>query len=596
MKAMLKIFSLLILTTLFIFDPLSGVSDEKNPTKGIDFDYPDEVKIQAGGRAVVTMNVTVPGGHHIYIKHINKKSYSILTSFSIDPKTGFQIVDVQKPKGKKHFEDEILMGKGTYKLTVFEIKGNSAGTEVEVPIDITTQMCEKKTGICYPPFSFKKKITFEVTEKDMTPRVQSVSGSDGIKWIESYKKALDKARRINKNVYAVITAPTWCGACRWMDQKTFSKSNIQKKLNRDFVPLKILDTNPDKSKFNFRGYPTSIVISNRGKELYKKAGGLPPDYLMNILNKYTRKGSPVKPEKKDPINWRRSFETAFKQSKQSNKKVYVIITAPEWCKACTWMEKYTFSRKDVQDTLNKYYIPLKILDTDVQKRKFKFNGYPTSVILDSDGDILHRAAGGIGGGDLMAMLQKYLQKKKEEPEVDPADKKDEIFTDKKILPLTDARGGGSATGTKFNDDKMDRVLVGLKVRSGNVVDSVTPIYRIVKKDGTLGREIVGKQFGGDGGNEVILKKDGHVIVGLDVYEGPWYGHQVTKQIKVIWKKWQKGATGWEKRSRALGDGYIAPGGGSNKRIRAQADRVAIGIHGRSLKYLNRISLITAKLK
>jgi thioredoxin-related protein len=116
--------------------------------------------------------------------------------------------------------------------------------------------------------------------------------ADAVDWIQDYSKAFSTAKREDKNVLVVVTAPEWCHYCQKLDSETFSQSKVQKLIEDHFVALQVLDKvngqrNPDLSKFNFSGFPT-LFVYNHEEDLLAKAGGfLPPDPFMDWLSGYT---------------------------------------------------------------------------------------------------------------------------------------------------------------------------------------------------------------------------------------------------------------------------------------------------------------------
>lgn len=86
------------------------------------------------------------------------------------------------------------------------------------------------------------------------------------------------------------------------------------------------------------------------------------------------------------------------------------------------------------------------------------------------------------------------------------------FHDRDAVSLIDeATSGGSPFS---HEHPAPYGLVGLDVRSGNRIDAVTPIYRELKDDGTVGEEVAGPRFGGTGGGVTRVQKPGYVIAGL----------------------------------------------------------------------------------
>ncbi|MBP0019733.1 MAG: hypothetical protein J7647_19540 [Cyanobacteria bacterium SBLK] len=101
-------------------------------------------------------------------------------------------------------------------------------------------------------------------------------------------------------------------------------------------------------------------------------------------------------------------------------------------------------------------------------------------------------------------------------------------------------------------------LVGLKVRSGDVIDAITPIYAVITPDFTLGKQVDGVQYGGMGGGETPLVRDGCIVTGVNLYRGDYFGREEIIHIELIWQKLtQKGIDSEEVFSPKLGSGNYA---------------------------------------
>jgi len=77
-------------------------------------------------------------------------------------------------------------------------------------------------------------------------------------------------------------------------------------------------------------------------------------------------------------------------------------------------------------------------------------------------------------------------------------------------------------------------LVGFRVRHGDVIDAVTPIYSEVTESMKLKGEYEGDRIGGAGGGETILKKPGHVVTGFDIQRGVYFGAREVVHFQVTW--------------------------------------------------------------
>ncbi|MBE7440620.1 MAG: thioredoxin family protein [Spirochaetales bacterium] len=248
-----------------------------NPATRIAYELPGSVAIASGGEATVRVKVKIPPGNHIYVGH-EEESSTVLLDFQMDPKEGFQIAEVKRPRGQRKGPDRILEKEGEIQFKVFELQGRGVGSSVNANLSVRVQMCSNE-GICYEPYIHKEKLLFLIHAKRQDVRDRT---SSRIPWILSHAEAKEKARTRKQNLFTLITAP-WCGACRYMEQKAFSSTQVQERLSEKFVALRILDTNPDRSDFRYNGYPTLIIRDPAGRELYNKAGAMDAAAFLSLL-------------------------------------------------------------------------------------------------------------------------------------------------------------------------------------------------------------------------------------------------------------------------------------------------------------------------
>jgi hypothetical protein len=142
-------------------------------------------------------------------------------------------------------------------------------------------------------------------------------------------------------------------------------------------------------------------------------------------------------------------------------------------------------------------------------------------------------------------------------------------------------------GGRFQEEqRAPFALTGLIVRSGTLIDAVMPLFQELKKDGSLGEEITGQRYGGLGGGERKIVKQGYVVIGLSLYQGLYID-----QVAILWQRWTaKGLDNGDTDKSS----YTGGVGGGPEEIRAQPGHIAIGIHGKSGTLVDRISLITAR--
>ena len=79
-------------------------------------------------------------------------------------------------------------------------------------------------------------------------------------------------------------------------------------------------------------------------------------------------------------------------------------------------------------------------------------------------------------------------------------------------------------------------LIGLRVRYGDVIDAMTPIYAEVTSQLELQGEFEGERIGGPGGGETVLKKAGHVVIGYDMWRGDYFGRSEVVHIQLFWAR------------------------------------------------------------
>jgi hypothetical protein len=80
-------------------------------------------------------------------------------------------------------------------------------------------------------------------------------------------------------------------------------------------------------------------------------------------------------------------------------------------------------------------------------------------------------------------------------------------------------------------------LAALRVRHGDVVDSITPILAQISPDNLkIVSQPTAPQQGGTGGGETLLEHEGYLITRIDVYLGEYFGRKEVIQLQVFWNK------------------------------------------------------------
>ena len=99
--------------------------------------------------------------------------------------------------------------------------------------------------------------------------------------------------------------------------------------------------------------------------------------------------------------WLQAPEAAFEQAKAENKPVFILFTAPGWCRPCQNLEANVLSQNDFAEKAAKIAVLLELDFSDPEKIPVKFRrsyfdlaekydiaGYPTMLVTTPDGELL----------------------------------------------------------------------------------------------------------------------------------------------------------------------------------------------------------------
>lgn len=113
-----------------------------------------------------------------------------------------------------------------------------------------------------------------------------------------------------------------------------------------------------------------------------------------------------------------NFEQAIKLAKKSNKLLFIDFYAT-WCGPCKQLDRLIFQNDSIQKVLGEDYILLKY---DAEKdttfnltKKYHIRSYPTAIVLNSDGFVLHKRYG-FRGDDYKSLSSDVLKFTKEASE------------------------------------------------------------------------------------------------------------------------------------------------------------------------------------
>ncbi|VBB48258.1 Thioredoxin domain-containing protein (fragment) [uncultured Paludibacter sp.] len=106
-----------------------------------------------------------------------------------------------------------------------------------------------------------------------------------------------------------------------------------------------------------------------------------------------------------------NLKDALEKAKIENKFVFIDCYAP-WCVPCKWMSKNIFPQKEVGDFYNTHFINLSLnAETEENKYvvdKFVVTSFPFFIFLNPQGDVIHKAIGGMEKDEFIQLGENAL--------------------------------------------------------------------------------------------------------------------------------------------------------------------------------------------
>ena len=127
---------------------------------------------------------------------------------------------------------------------------------------------------------------------------ESTIRSRSISWRTSYARAAEEAVKSERPLLIEFTA-VWCGACRQMQQLTFSNSRVIDRVQDAYIPL-VIDADAHRDlvdSFHIQAFPTTLIVSPELKILKRFTGFQPASTLLAELER----GAPVRFTGKDRV-------------------------------------------------------------------------------------------------------------------------------------------------------------------------------------------------------------------------------------------------------------------------------------------------------
>ena len=106
-----------------------------------------------------------------------------------------------------------------------------------------------------------------------------LSESSGVHFQKTinYDDILARSAAEHLPVVVYFTA-TWCGPCKVMDKYVFSDEELARRLNTEFISIKLDVDNPDYKDlvyiYDASALPTMVMVNQKGAELARRRGSL----------------------------------------------------------------------------------------------------------------------------------------------------------------------------------------------------------------------------------------------------------------------------------------------------------------------------------
>ena len=87
----------------------------------------------------------------------------------------------------------------------------------------------------------------------------------------------EKSAKENKLIMVDMTA-TWCYWCKVMERKVFPKKDVGEFFNKNFISVKLYDTNVSAQdfaqKYKVESFPTFLFLDSKGKLIHRTDGAI----------------------------------------------------------------------------------------------------------------------------------------------------------------------------------------------------------------------------------------------------------------------------------------------------------------------------------
>lgn len=243
----------------------------------------------------------------------------------------------------------------------------------------------------------------------------------GTVWLNHYGEAARQAQADHRYLLIAFTGSDWCGPCQNMEQQVFASDTFREYaaqklilLSVDFprqkaLPAALQTQNAQLAKqYKVDGYPTVIVLNDKGEELDRLVGGF-KDALpgfMRWIKQVIPEPKSAEQQAKESDGWSTDYAAAAKKAKDTKRPLLVAFTGSDWCGPCQHMEKNVYATPVFKDFAQKRLVLMQadypenayqdkaVRAQNAQLEKtYQIDSFPTMILFDSQGKILARESG-----------------------------------------------------------------------------------------------------------------------------------------------------------------------------------------------------------
>lgn len=91
-------------------------------------------------------------------------------------------------------------------------------------------------------------------------------------WEDNVESALDRAQESEKPIFLYITGGIWCDPCMMFEERTLSDSRLLSRIEADWIPLRLYDTDPTITRWRETIVPAVLLLDTTGTEIARISG------------------------------------------------------------------------------------------------------------------------------------------------------------------------------------------------------------------------------------------------------------------------------------------------------------------------------------